>query len=73
MDYFLDIVRRSDIHSYKIRNNDTLRLSKVKRNWGKQRTNYKAINDRNNPDSELRNTNVQISNFQEKFVFKILT
>ena len=55
MDHSFDIVRRSEIHSYNFRNEDTLMLPKVKRNWGKQRTNYKAIHNWNNLDSELRN------------------
>ena len=32
----LDIVKKSQIHSYNTRNKDTLKLSKVRRNWGKQ-------------------------------------
>ena len=41
----LDIRRCSQIHSYNTRNKDTIRLPKVKRNWGKQRTNYQALKD----------------------------
>ena len=32
----LDIVKKSEIHSYNTRNKDTLKLPKVRRNWGKQ-------------------------------------
>ena len=30
----LDIVRKSDMHSYNTRNNDTIKLPKIKYNWG---------------------------------------
>ena len=71
MDHSLDIVRRSEIHSYNIRNKDALNLPKVKRNWGKQRTNYQAIKDWNNLDSELRNART-LAVFKKKLYFKIL-
>ena len=36
----LDIVRKSDMHSYNTRNKDTIKLPKIKYNWGKHRSRY---------------------------------
>ena len=70
-DHSLDIVKCSEIHSYNTRNKDALRLPKVKRKWGKQRTNYKAIKDWNNLDSEIRNAQT-LAIFKKNLYFKIL-
>ena len=53
-EHSLDILRCSQIHSHNTRNKDTIRLPKVKRNWGKQRINYQAIKDWNDLDSDTR-------------------
>ncbi|CAB4033961.1 Hypothetical predicted protein, partial [Paramuricea clavata] len=42
-----------EIHSHNTRNKDTIRLPKIKRNWGKQRTNYQPIKDCNDLDTCL--------------------
>ena len=39
----LELSRNSDAHKYNTRSKDHLRLPKVKRNWGKQRTCYHAL------------------------------
>ena len=51
----LDIVKKSEIHSYNTRNKNTLKLPKVRRNWGKQRVSYQAVKDWNSLDTETRN------------------
>jgi hypothetical protein len=55
-------------------NKDTIRLPKVKRNWGKQRTNYQAIKDWNDLDSDTRNASTLVSFKRNLIVFsKFLT
>ena len=71
-EHSLDIVKCSQIHNYNTRNKDTLRLPKVKRNWGKQRTNYQAIKDWNNLDSEIRNAPTLVT-FKRNLFSKLLT
>ena len=64
-----DILRCSQIHSYNTRNKDTIRLHKVKRNWGKQRTNYKAMKDWNDLDCDIRNA-LTLTSFRKKYISK---
>ena len=68
----LDILRCSQIHSYNTRNKDTIRLPKVKRNWGKQRTNYQAMKDWNDLDCDIRNA-LTLTSFKKKYISKFLT
>ena len=37
-----------NFHSYDTRNKNTIKPPRVKRNWGKQRSNYQAIKEWNN-------------------------
>ena len=60
-EHSLDILRCSQIHNHNTRNKDTIRLPKVKRNWGKQRINYQAIKDWNDLDSDTRNAPTLVS------------
>ena len=46
----------SELHSYNTRNKNNLCLPKVKRNWGKQRLEYHAVNDWNTLDEETRHS-----------------
>jgi hypothetical protein len=71
-EHSLDILRCSQIHSHNTRNKDTIRLPKVKRNWGKQRTNYQAIKDWNDLDSDTRNAPTLVS-FKRNLFSKLLT
>ena len=68
----LDIRRCSQIHSYNTRNKNTIRLPKVKRNWGKQRTNYQAVKDWNDLDCDTRNA-LTLTSFKKKYISKFLT
>ena len=71
-EHSLDILKCSQIHSHNTRNKDTIRLPKVKRNWGKQRTNYQAIKDWNDLDSDTRNAPTLVS-FKRNLFSKLLT
>ena len=71
-EHSLDILRCSQIHSHNTRNKDTIRLPKVKRNWGKQRINYQAIKDWNDLDSDTRNAPTLVS-FKRNLFSKLLT
>ena len=39
-EHSLDILRKSDTHSYNIRNKDTIKFPKIRCNWGKHRSRY---------------------------------
>jgi len=52
----LDIVRKSDMHSYNSRNKDTIKLPKIQYNWGKQRSRYHCFKDFNELDRTVRNS-----------------
>ena len=52
--FILDIVRKSDMHSYNTRNKDTLKLPKIKYNWGKQRSRYHCFKDFNELERTVR-------------------
>ena len=45
LNHSLDIVRKSDMHSYNTRNKDTIKLPKIKYNWGKHRSRYHCFKD----------------------------
>ena len=62
----LELSRNSDVHRYNTRCKDHLRLSSVKRNWGKQRTFYHAFKDWNSLDSDLKNSGT-ICQFRDSF------
>ena len=70
--YIIDILKCSQIHSHNTRNKDTIRLPKVKRNWGKQRINYQAIKDWNDLDSDISNAPTLVS-FKRNLFSKLLT
>jgi hypothetical protein len=71
-EHSLDILRCSQIHSHNTRNKDTIRLPKVKRNWGKQGINYQAIKDWNDLDSDTRNAPTLVF-FKRNLFSKLLT
>ena len=52
----LDIVRKSDMHSYNTRNKDTIKLPKIQYNWGKQRSRYHCFKDFNELERSVRNS-----------------
>ena len=41
----IDLLVNKDVHGNDTRHEDNLRLPRVRRNWGKQRTHYQAAND----------------------------
>ena len=43
----LDLLANKDVHGYDTRHKDNLRLPRVRRNWGKQRTHCQAVKDWN--------------------------
>ena len=51
---------QSELHSHSTRNKNNLCLPKVKRNWGKQRFEYHAVNDWNSLDEETRHSWTQL-------------
>jgi len=55
----LELSRISDVLEYSTRRKDHLRLPSVKRNWGKQRTCYRAFKDWNALDSDLKNSDTK--------------
>ena len=56
LNHSLDIVRKSDMHSYNTRNNDTIKLPKIKYNWGKHRSRYHCFKDFNELERTVRNS-----------------
>ena len=54
LEHCLDIVRKSDMHSYNTRNKDTITLSKIKHNWGKHRSRYHCFKDFNGLEQTIR-------------------
>ena len=55
-----------ETHNYNTRNNNKLRLPKVKRNWGKQRLAYHAAKDWNALDNKLKSCKT-IKEFKSNF------
>ena len=70
--HYLKIVKNSETHSYNTRTKNNLRLPKVKRNWGKQRTCFQAINDWNNLDLSIRDS-PSLSSFKSKLRSHLFT
>ena len=56
LNHSLDIVRKSDTHSYNNRNKDTIKLPKIKYNWGKHRSQYYCFIDLNELERTVRNS-----------------
>ena len=56
LNHSLDIVRKSDMHSYNTRNKDTIKLPKIKYNWGKHRSRYHCFKDFNELEKTVRNS-----------------
>lgn len=56
INHSLDIVRKSDMHSYNTRNNDTIKLPKIKYNWGKHRSRYHCFKDFDELERTVRNS-----------------
>ena len=56
----MDLIRQDVLHRHNARNKGNFRLRCVKRNWGKQRTQYHAVSDFNSLSQtikDLRNVN----------------
>ena len=45
LEHSLNIVRKSDMHSYNTRNKNAIKLPKIRYNWGKQRSRYHCFKD----------------------------
>ena len=56
LNHSLDIVRKSDMHSYNTRNKDTIKLLKIQYNWGKQRSRNHCFKDFNELERTVRNS-----------------
>ena len=56
LNHSMDIVRKSDMHSYNTRNKDTIRLPKIQYNWGKHRSRYHCFKDFNELERTVRNS-----------------
>ena len=56
----LTLVTQQEQHSYNTRNKANLKIPSVKRNWGKQRTGYHAVNDFNSLETIRASDNVNI-------------
>ena len=55
-EHSLDILRKSDTHSYNIRNKDTIKLPKIRCNWGKHRSRYHCFKYFNELERTVRNS-----------------
>ena len=45
MNHSMQLLRNGDVHSYNTPNKDIFRLSRVTRNWEKQRVCYQSLKD----------------------------
>ena len=54
IDYDFNITKNSDIHNYKTRGRDELRLPSARTNWSKQRFIYSLFKDRNLLDPDIK-------------------
>ena len=66
----LTLVTQQQQHNYNTRNKVNLRLPRVKRNWGKQRTAYHAVNNFNSLSQVIRES-ANINTFK-RHVFNFL-
>ena len=66
----MDLLKQEEIHCHNTRNKQNLRLPRVKRNWGKQRTQYHAVQDYNSLSQPIKDSK-DINNFKRS-VFKFL-
>ena len=62
----LDLTRVSEIHEHNTRSKNSLRLPRVKRNWGKQRLAYHGCKDWNSLSETVRNSG-SLSQFKSYF------
>ena len=65
----MDLLANKDLPGYDTQHKDNLRLPRVGRNWGKQRTHYQTAKDWNSLDLCLRN---QITSSLLSVIFKII-
>ena len=56
LEHSLDILRKSDTHSYNNRNKDTIKLPKIRCNWGKHRSRYHCFKYFNELERTVRNS-----------------
>ena len=56
LNHSLDIVRKSDMHSYNTRNKDTIKLPQIKYNWEKHRSRYHCFIDFDELERTVRNS-----------------
>ena len=50
----LDLLRHEGQHTYNTRNKDKLRIPFAKRQWGRQRTAFQAVNDFNSLNRDIK-------------------
>ena len=67
----MNLLRQEELHSHNTRNKQQLRLPRVKRNWGKQRTQYHAMKDYNSLSAANKRLSRDINSFKYN-VFKFL-
>lgn len=66
----LDLIRQDVLHRHNTRNKGNFRLPRVKRNWGKQRTQYHAVSDFNSLSHTIKDSR-NVNSFKRN-VFKFL-
>ena len=52
----MDLIRQDVLHRHNTRNKGNFRLPRVKRNWGKQRTQYHAVSDFNSLSQTIKDS-----------------
>ncbi len=71
MDHSMKLLTNANVHNYRTRNSDKLRLPRVTKNWGKQCVCYQSLKDWN-VDRDTRNS-TSIRNFYIKSFSNILS
>lgn len=66
----MDLIRQDVLHRHNTRNKGNFRLPRVKRNWGKQRTQYHAVSDFNSLSQTIKDSR-NVNSFKRN-VFKFL-
>ena len=66
----MDLIRQDVLHRHNTRNKGNFRLPRVKRNWGKQRSQYHAVSDFNSLSQTIKDSK-NVNSFRRN-VFKFL-
>ena len=71
----IDLIRQDVLHRHNTRNKGNFRLPRVKRNWGKQITQYHAVSDFNSLSQTIKDSR-NVNSFKRnvfKFLIQLLT